>query len=297
MKILAIDIGGTAIKIGIFDESGNILDKSEIPTCAEEGGLKIIKRVISIIDRNNYVSRIGISSAGQINPVDGSVLYATDNIPGWTGMRIKEMVESHSGILTCVENDVNAAAIGEAYYGSGMGIESFICLTFGTGIGGAIIEGGRIYRGYKGSAAEFGHIVTHAKGNKCTCGGSGCYETYASTTALTNKVAQAVGKDKVNGREVFELINKGSNIVKNILEEWVEEVIYGLVTLTYTFNPSHIILGGGIMNESYILDLISCRLPQFVMPSFRDIIIKNAMLGNMAGLYGAFHLAFNVNGR
>lgn len=292
MKILGLDIGGTAIKIGVFDDQGRILAKDEIPTHAEKGGEYLLKRILDIADKFRDADRIGISSAGQIDPLEGSVIYATDNIPGWTGMEIKKAIEKNTGIFTCVENDVNAAAIGEAYYGSGKGISSFLCLTFGTGIGGAIIEDGKIYRGSGGSAAEFGHIITHAGGHKCTCNGRGCYETYASTTALTGKAAQALKKDRVNGREIFELFE--NDPVKAIVCEWIKEVVYGLVTLAYIFNPSHIILGGGIMNEPYVIKSISDQLPEAIMPSFRNITVKNTMLGNMAGLYGAFHIALNA---
>ena len=144
MKILAFDIGGTEIKYAVCDESFNLSEKKSIPTNAYEGGRKIISRVVEIIKTFDGIDRIGISTAGQVDSVNGKIIYATDSIPGYTGTEIKKLIESETGIPTAVENDVNSAAIGEAIFGAAKGHDSFICLTYGTGIGGAIYLNGKI---------------------------------------------------------------------------------------------------------------------------------------------------------
>lgn len=291
MRILALDIGGTAIKIGIVNEIGEILHIEERPTFALEGGKALIKRVLSIIGEFDNIDRVGISSAGQIDPVEGKVIFATDNIPGWTGIEIKKTIENTYNIPTEVDNDVNAAALGEAHYGAGKGEDSFLCITYGTGIGGAIIENGEVYRGSRGSAGEFGHIITHVDGRPCTCTGHGCYETYASTTALVKDYKSVFGDGDVNGRFIFELLKKEDENVKKIVNNWLKEVIIGLVSIIHVFNPSCIILGGGIMNQDYILEYIQKELPNNIMANYKNVKIKKAALGNNAGLLGATYIS------
>ena len=127
MKILAFDIGGTEIKYAFCDENFNLTEKKSIPTNAHEGGKKIIERIVDIIKNCDGIDRVGISTAGQVDSVKGEIIYATDSIPGYTGTKIKEIIEAETGIPTAVENDVNSAAIGEAVFGAAKGYESFIC--------------------------------------------------------------------------------------------------------------------------------------------------------------------------
>lgn len=293
MRILALDIGGTAIKIGIINEKGEIIDKSEVPTMAKEGGESLINRVFKIISQYKNIDRIGISTAGQVDHVKGKIIFASDNIPGWTGMEIKKRIEEKFNIPTIVENDVNSAAIGEAYYGAGLNNKSFLCIAYGTGIGGAIVEKGEIYRGADGSAGEFGHIITHAYGKECTCGANGCYEAYASTTALVEKVKKELGLTEVDGRLIFSLINDNEK-VKNIVNQWIIEIIVGLVNLIHIFNPSLIVLGGGVMEQEYIIEYIKGNIDKFIMPNYRNVKFEGARIGNNAGILGIANLAMRI---
>ena len=293
MRILALDIGGTAIKIGVINENGEIIDKSEVQTMAHEGGEALINRVFNIINKYKNIDRIGISTAGQVDNFKGKIIFASDNIPGWTGMEIKKRIEKKFSIPTIVENDVNAAAIGEAYYGAGLNSKSFLCVAYGTGIGGAIVEKGEIYRGAYGSAGEFGHIITHANGKGCTCGASGCYESYASTTALVQKVKKELGLNEVDGRLIFSIINENEK-VKNIVDKWILEIIFGLVNLVHIFNPSLIVLGGGIMEQEYIIKYIKDNIYKFIMPNYRDVKFEGAKIGNNAGILGIAYLAMRI---
>lgn len=288
MRILAFDIGGTEIKYAVCNESFNLSEKKSIPTNAHEGGAKIIGRVVEIIKSFKGIDRVGISTAGQVDSVNGKIIYATDSIPGYTGTEIKNIIEAETGIPAAVENDVNSAAIGEAVFGAAKGHDSFICLTYGTGIGGAIFLDGKLFTGNSYSAGEFGHIVTHAGGKSCTCGGCGCYEAYASASALVNSVNDALGTS-MNGKEIFD--NFENPEVRSIIDKWIDEIVIGLKGLVYIFNPSLVVAGGGIMNESYITDEINSRLSQELMASFRGVKVVRALMGNDANKLGAAYLA------
>lgn len=288
MRILAFDIGGTEIKYAVCDEKFNLTEKNSIPTNAHEGGRKIIDRVVEIIKTYDGIDRIGISTAGQVDSVNGRIVYATDSIPGYTGIEIKKIVESETGIPTAVENDVNSAAIGEAVFGAAKGFDSFICLTYGTGIGGAIYLDGKLFTGNSFSAGEFGHIVTHAGGKSCTCGGCGCYEAYASASALVNSVNEALGTS-MNGKDIFDNFDNPS--IRSIIDKWIDEIVIGLKGLVYIFNPSLIVAGGGIMEQTYITDEINSKLQQELMASFKKVKVVKALMGNDANKLGAAYLA------
>ncbi|MBD5083436.1 MAG: ROK family protein [Clostridiales bacterium] len=293
MRILAFDIGGTNIKYALCDENFNLSDKHTIPTDAKEGGQYIINKVIEIIESYEDIDRIAISTAGQVDSENGIVVYSTDNIPYYTGMMVKKIVENKTGIPTYVENDVNAAAMGEAKFGAAANSSDFICLTFGTGIGGAIYLNNKLYKGSSCSAGEFGHIITHAGGRPCTCGAEGCFEQYASATALVNAVKKVTGKE-LNGFEIFQEENFNNPEIRHVIDSWIDEIIIGLKSLINVFNPSLIVLGGGIMNEKYIIDLIDRKIYKQLMESFRKVNIVNTKLGNNAGMLGVAYEASKI---
>ncbi len=291
MKILAFDIGGTEIKYALCDEYFNLSDQNSVPTNAQEGGKAIISRVVEIIKSYDGIDRVGISTAGQVNSAKGEIIFASDNIPNYTGTKIKETVETETGIPTAVENDVNCAALGEALFGAAKGYSDFICLTYGTGIGGGIFINGELYRGTAFAAGEVGHLITHAGGRKCTCGGEGCYETYASAKALV-KSAEKLLSRPVNGKEVFECFDNPE--IRKLIDGWIDEIVIGLKSLIYIFNPSLIVLGGGIMNENYIIDEINIKLQSSLMLSFKNVKAVKAAAGNSAGKLGAAYLASKI---
>lgn len=291
MKILAFDIGGTEIKYALCDENFSLSESKSVPTNAHEGGKRIIERIVEIIRTFDGIDRIGISTAGQVNSIKGEIIFATDSIPGYTGTKIKETIEAETGIPTAVENDVNSAAIGEAVFGAAKGYSDFICLTYGTGIGGAIFFNGKPFTGSSFSAGEFGHMITHADGNSCTCGGCGCYEAYASASTLVKSVSEFLGRP-VNGREIFE--NFGNPEIRKLIDEWIDEIVIGLKSLVYIFNPTLIVAGGGIMEQAYITDEINAKLQKALMNSFRNVRVVKAQMGNDANKLGAAYLASKV---
>lgn len=294
MKTMVLDIGGTAIKSGIY-ENGLLSDIKESPTEAMMGGAHVMERAKAIITeyrKEHSFEKIGISTAGQVNPVEGSIIYANKNIPGYTGTRIKDILEQAFLVPVAVENDVNAAAVGEAYFGAGKGEADFACLTYGTGVGGAIFTRGSLYSGSSYSAGEFGAVVTHPEDrNPQEDMFSGCYEKYASTTALVRR-ALKTDETLVNGRVIFERMEEPA--VKQVVDEWIMEIVYGLITIVHMLNPSCIILGGGVMEQPYVLKQVREKLYENIMSSFRHVKIKKAELGNRAGMLGAAALAEQI---
>lgn len=290
MRILTFDIGGTNIKYALCNETFTLTDMHTIPTEAAKGGQYIIEKIIGIIDGYENIDRVAVSTAGQVDSKNGIVVYSTGNIPYYTGMMVKKIIENKTGITTYVENDVNAAALGEAHFGAGMGKSDFLCLTYGTGIGGAIYLNNKLYKGSSSSAAEFGHMITHANGMECTCGGNGCYECYASTKALIEAVNQAVDTP-LNAFTIFEKKNIENPSVRAVVDNWIDEMILGLINLIYIFNPPLVILGGGIMNEDYIIDLIDRKIYKQLMENYTNVNIVRSRLGNSAALLGAAYEA------
>ena len=284
VRIAVVDIGGTCIKSGMW-ENGEIKEIRETDTNAKLGGEHVMETVLGILDGYQDFQAVGISTAGQVDTEKGSILYANSNIPGYTGMAVRERVENRFHVPAAVQNDVNSAAIGEAVCGAGEGQKDFLCLTYGTGVGGAIIMDGEIYSGSGYSAGEFGCIVTHPKDrNPAEDMFSGCYERYASTTALVKLVSGKFPELK-NGREIFAQMDVPE--VKELIDQWIMEIVYGLISLVHIFNPSMIVLGGGIMEQAYVVDRVRARLGEQIMPSFSNVKIVPAKLGNMAGMLGA----------
>ena len=290
MKILTFDIGGTAIKYGICNDDFELIEKHSVPTEAKLGGQHIIEKVIEIIESFSDIDRVAISTAGQVDSQNGIVVYSTDNIPYYTGMMVKSIVENKTGIPCFVENDVNSAAVGEAKFGAAIGCSDFICLTYGTGIGGAIFLDGKLYKGSGNSAGELGHMITHAGGKQCTCGGEGCYECYASAKALLTAIKRNTGED-LNGFQIFEKKNFEKPEIRSEIDKWIDEIISGLINIIYIFNPPLIVLGGGILNEDYIIELIDRKIYNKLMDNYKNVNIVRAKLGNDAGMLGAAYLA------
>ncbi len=288
MKILCADLGGTSIKAAIIDH-GKIIAFKETPTEAKKGGPQVMENLIGLLKSYEGYEAIGISSAGQVDSLNGRIIYANENIPGYTGMEVKKMVEAALGKPCRMENDVNCAALGETYYGAGKEEKDLLCLTYGTGIGGAIIINRKVYTGHEGVAGEFGHMYTHPGDRLCPCGKRGCYEAYASASRL---VASAKDVDPTvgNGRDLFEKINLGHNDLDDVLTNWAREVAIGLASLTHVFNPSLIVLGGGVLEQDMALSRIQKEFDDLIMDSFKGVHLKKAELGNQAGLLGAYSL-------
>lgn len=291
MKAAVIDIGGTVIKSGLF-EDGEITALRECPTNAGRGGAAVLQTVAGVIKDYGAVEAAGICTTGQIDAEEGVVKFAGPNIPNYRGLEIKRILSEQLGIPVFVENDVNAAALGEAHFGGGRDYEDFLCLTYGTGIGGAIIRDGRVYHGTNFAAGEFGGIMVHPQEQNREDIFSGCYERYASVTALIS-LAKAAGLEVESGRDICKRMAEPR--VEEILTAWVDEVSFGLVTLIHIFDPQMILLGGGIMEEPAISERVQKAVRERIMESYRGVRIRPTQLGNRAGLYGMAYLTAKVN--
>lgn len=287
MRIVSLDIGGTSIKSGVWD-GACVEERREVETNAKRGGAYVMERAKEIIRTYGVFDAIGISTAGQVNSGEGYIRYANENIPGYTGMRIRDLLQEEFGVPVAVENDVNAAAIGEGQFGAGVHDEDFLCVTYGTGVGGAVVIGHKIYTGSAYSAGEFGGILIHPEDVREGCPFDGCYEKYASTTALVAK-AKAFDPSLTDGRAVFARL--GEPEIQQILDQWMDEIVHGLLSLIHIFNPSCIILGGGVMAQPYILEGVRKKAYARMISSFSNVKILQAELGNQAGLLGAAYLA------
>jgi predicted NBD/HSP70 family sugar kinase len=289
MNILAADIGGTNTKMGICDERGNVNQYKEYPTESHMGGPHVMEQLLVQMAAYTDYDAIAISTAGQVNSEEGYIVYANENIPNYTGMKIREIVANRFHKPVKVENDVNAAALGEAYFGAAESFHDFLCLTFGTGIGGAIVINRQIYRGANGVSAEFGHIFTHPLSEWSRGERKPYYETYASTTALIRMAKQA-DPECVDGKVFFDKIRVGNEQLNQILHGWAGEVAVGLASLIHIFNPSAIIVGGGVMEQDDLVRLVEAQTKELIMESFSGVKILKASLGNKAGLLGAASL-------
>ena len=284
---LAIDIGGTALKSALFDGE-RLVEKRELASDGSRGTGLLMENLSRVIEEYGKVQAIGVDTAGLVDQSQGVIRQAA-NLAIDEPFPLADKIREKYRVPVVVANDVNAAALGEAFYGAARDDRDFICLTYGTGIGGAAVIDKKIYCGHNGMAGEMGHIITHPGGRSCPCGISGFYEQYASTTALVREAKKA-DPDAVDGRAVFDIFRRGSGEMKKVIDLWIDEVILGLVSLVHVFDPSSVVLGGGIMNEDYIIRRIAESLPGRVIKNYRGVQVKHASLGNSAGVYGMLAL-------
>lgn len=289
MNILCADIGATSVKAGIVTGAGKLQNLQETATESCRGGPHVVANLGRLLRQYDDFQAIGISSSGQVDAGRGRIRYANENMPDYTGTELKQIFEQQFSVPVAVENDVNCAALGEVHFGAGREVDSLVCLTYGTGIGGAIIVDRSLYRGADGAAGEFGHIITHPGGRPCACGGSGCYERYASTSALLEAVQEEEPACR-SGRQLFERIGQGDILLRALVDRWALEVALGLAGIIHIFNPPLVILGGGVLEQDLAFRAIEERTRQLVMGSFQGLKLVPAALGNTAGLFGAASL-------
>lgn len=290
MRIVALDIGGTVVKSALF-EDGRLLEIKEAPSVTEtESCIEVNAAMLA----NTYsdFDAVGVAITGQIDTEKQTRLfvYGMPTDAEGAGYPAGKILADNIGKPVFLINDANAAAVGEAIWGAGKSYDSVILLTYGTGVGGGIVMNGKVFGGKRGIAGEFGHMVIHAGGKRvCGCGKRGCYESYASTTALV-KSAQKFDPSITNGKEFFAKYNGDPNL-KKVFDKWVADIVEGLCSITYIFNPPCIILGGGVMEREDVLNSVRRKFLKRVIPTFSRVDIIPAKLKNRAGLYGAYAYA------
>lgn len=292
MKIITFDVGGTAIKFGMVDENFEVLFSEEFPTNEFEDTDNMVMYAMEskLRQYEGEYDAIGISTAGQVDFENGVIHDGVGNIPNYNHSDLRGTFEKMFNVPVAVDNDVNCAAIGEAHFGAAKGAKDFLCLTYGTGVGGCIYINGDVYRGSKFAGGEFGHMATHKDGRPCTCGRIGCYEAYAACRVFTKAVSDRMGR-MMTGREIFEEENLKNPIIIEEMDKWEDEIALGLRNLCYIFNPSLIVLGGGIMSETLLLGHIRHKVNMQLEPNYKHVKIEKAQLGNKAGMLGAAWLA------
>lgn len=288
MRIAAVDIGGTKLK-GCLFEGGVPVRTAEVDTEAKLGGAHVMERARMVLEELGARDRIGVSTAGQVDPEKGVIRYANENIPGYTGTDVRGILSAHFGVPVAVVNDVYAAALGEGVRGGGRGESDYLCVTYGTGIGGGVILGGRPYYGTGPSAGVMlGGVITHPELLRADDPFAGTYERSASATALV-AMASALDPALDDGRAIFTRLKEAP--VRAVVDRWLDEVAVGLCTLIHTFNVPCVLLGGGVMEQPYAIEGTQHRVGARMIPGFRGVRVRKAELGNMAGLYGAMSLA------
>lgn len=308
MMYLGVDIGGTAVKIGLVDENGCIQAKDHYSVNFDNYQTPIIETVIQSISLflKDYqidlsvIEKIGVSATGQIDTHQGQVIGVGGNINHWEGVHIKKRLNEVFLKPVTVVNDANCMIIGEQWIGVAKGKQNVVGITIGTGVGGGIIVNGDILLGTRGIAGELGHFSIDNHGITCSCGNRGCYERYAAMTALIKMVKLRyeelnldVDINQIDGRIIFKYAQENHNGIQTIIDEWIDYIAIGLVSLTHIFNPEMIVLGGGVcQQEEYFLKPLRKKILDKVMPRFSENLeVVSADLGNDAGLVGAVYYA------
>lgn len=304
-----VDVGGTTIKMGLFDTQGNVLDKWEIKTRTENQGVNVLpdiaeainkKMTEKSIDKTDVVG-VGIGVPG---PVDAKgVVHKCVNL-GWGVLNVNEELGKLVDMPVKGGNDANVAALGEMWKGGGQGFESIVVVTLGTGVGGGIIMDGEILTGAKGAAGEIGHIhVDDDETELCGCGNTGCLEQYASATGvvrLANRIlskntkATSLKAGSVSAKDVWDAVKAGDEVAAEIAEKFGEYLGKGLASVAGVVNPEAFVIGGGVSKAGEVLlDYIRKNYTPYVFHASRDVKFTLATLGNDAGIYGAAKLVLN----
>ncbi len=317
-EILAgIDIGGTTIKLAFISKEGDILTKWEIPTDKTDGGKGIftdVKKAISekLAELQIPYEALKAAGVGAPGPVDieKGILDGAVNI-GWKdNFPLRDLMQTALNVPVVIENDANAAALGEMWKGAGAGAKDLICITLGTGVGGGVIVKGDIIHGANGAAGEIGHITSVPRnGYMCNCGKTGCLETVASATGIVRTAkdhlaiyeGESVLKEKlqansdISAKDIFDAAKAGDALAKETVEELADHLGLALANIGSVFNPERIVVGGGVSKAG---DFLISEIKQaFVRYAFKPVAqstdIVLAQLGNDAGIVGAGWLAAN----
>ena len=314
MYYIGIDVGGMSIKAGVADINGNVLHKTTIVTRGNYDAEYTIsndihKLIVKLLDEANIpeekIAAVGIGQAGSIDSERGIINY-WNNIPMKNVHVVEELKKWHK-MPVFIDNDANVAALGECVFGAAKGLRNVMLVTLGTGVGSGIIIDGKIYRGEYGAGAEAGHMRIVMNGEPCTCGGRGCWEAYASVSALIRQTKAAMEKHpesmmcsiaaemgEVNGITSFKAARAGDKAALEVVARYVEYVGTGLISLQNIFRPQIFLIGGGISKEG---EFLTDPLEKFVQDGMFDketgdpVKIRPAALHNDAGILGAAALA------
>ncbi|MEJ8552927.1 ROK family protein [Tepidibacter sp. Z1-5] len=308
----AVDLGGTKINIGIMTKEGEVLDNIKIPTEVEKGpdnSINNIKKTIyELLERLNLTKNdlkgIGIGSPGPIDSEKG-IIVESGNLKGWKNVKLVEKLsEEFEGINIKLQNDGNAAALGEYLFGFGKGCKNFIYITVSTGVGGGAIIDSKLQIGASSNGFEAGHMIINMNGRKCNCGNEGCFEAYASGTAIEKIASERIENEesiiselaqggKVKAEYVFEAAKRGDKLALEIVENEGYYLGVGIFNIIAMYNPEKISIGGGVSNclEMFYDKMMDTINSMSLKPSTQICKIEKAKRDD-CGLVGAGALAF-----
>ncbi|WP_299744371.1 ROK family protein [Rossellomorea sp. y25] len=294
MNAIGIDVGGTGVKGSIIREDGTILYHEMVPTDISQGREGILQSIYKVIDlllhKDQTVIGIGIGTAGRVDREKGEIVFATANLPSWQGTNVKVEIETRYGLPCVVENDANAALIGELWKREG-NPETAVMLTLGTGVGGANAINGQILNGHHHQSGEWGHVVLVPNGKPCNCGKRGCLEQYLSGTALVQAVLTETDLSFRHGSEIFEEYSNGNQQVKQVVDRYLDHLAIAVYNISVAIDPEVVFIGGGVIDsKSHWWAGFQHKLKEYFVKSS----IYPAVLGNKAGMLGAAKLLFQV---
>lgn len=305
-----VDIGGTTVKIGLFDKDGCVLDKWEIPTVKDNGGDSVLPDVADSIKAKmqekhidaDDIAGVGVGAPGAVDR-EGTLVSGAVNI-GWGVFNIPQVLSGYLNLPVKAANDANIAAFGEMWQGGGKGYSDMVAVTLGTGVGGGIIINGEIVIGANGAGGEIGHI--HIEDNEtdaCGCKNKGCLEQYASATGIVRLAKRRLAQDNkasvlregtLSAKSVFDAVKEGDEVAIEIAEQFGDYLGKGLAAVAGTINPEIFVIGGGVSKAGEILlKYIEPAFKKYVFIACRDTKFALAKLGNDAGIYGAAALILN----
>ncbi len=297
-----IDLGGTFVKYALVSESGEILFDGKLPVggkATREDTLEAIQNSIQhVVDeaaqKGVELQGIGIGSPGIV--CDGVVLGGADNLDRWENIDLNKIYSEVFGLPVFADNDANVMGLGEVAFGAAKDCTDVVFITVGTGIGGAIVMNGQLYGGYKNRGAELGHVPIQHDGIDCNCGGRGCLEAYASTTALIQQYAEKTGKDAadIDGYYIVRKFKENEPEAVDCMQDHTGYLGHGIAGFINTFAPQKVVIGGGISEAGpFYIDMIKESAFRYAMPDCSvNTEIVAAILGNNAGCMGAASLVF-----
>ncbi|MDX3924333.1 MAG: ROK family protein [Shinella sp.] len=307
---LAFDIGGTELRAALVDDGGQLLSFASAPTPARDGPAAVIGEIELLAGKVREGAPgakpvgIGIGAPGPLDPRAGLVIDPP-TLSGWKNVPLAAILGERFGLPVEIENDANAAALGEWRFGAGRGASSMVFVTVSTGIGGGIIADGRLLHGRRGLAGEIGHMTITDQSEPCFCGSTGCFEAVASGTALGRRAARMTspgdksrlrllsGEREITGRHVIEAAEAGDALALQLVEDEARLLGIGFTNLLHLFSPDIIVMGGGISAGFHLMKAgIERTMEARAMPPYRHTPVLPAMLGRQAGLVGAASLVF-----
>ena len=312
--LAGVDLGGTKIYAGIAEADGRLLATLKIPTEAEKGPQVVVNRMVESLRlaaekagvKMSEIAGLGVGTPGPLDSRAG-IVYTTPNLPGWVQVPLADWLSAATGLPVFVENDANVAALGEKYFGAGVGVDNFVYITVSTGIGGGIILNGQIWRGVTDMAGEIGHMVIDVHGPRCNCGRQGCLEALASGPAIVRRALAGLKKHPasailrlaggepqgVTTHHVFQAAREGDQLAQEVVQETAFYLGTGITNIIHILNPELVIVGGGVgkVGEQLLAPVRKVVQEQAFARSQERLEIRQARLGDDAGVLGAILLA------